>query len=74
MSYEVYRVTTAAFDPNICTLITPFLIKTTFEDDRLSAATTYVYRVYCRKVNSTGPATHIGDISATTPAQDAPLK
>ena len=75
MTYEVYRGVAADFEPNYNSLVSPpGLSKTTFGDDNLTPATTYFYKVYCRKINSTGPATHIGDISAKTPANDPPLK
>jgi hypothetical protein len=69
--YEVYRGTTANFEPMYNNLVSPPGSKdTTFEDDKLSVGTTYYYKVYQRIAPATGPGDHIGDASATTPKND----
>ena len=71
IDYEVYRGTVANFEPTYNSLVgPPGLAEPSFDDDRLDPGTTYYYKVYGRSFGSTGPAIHIGDISATTPTND----
>jgi hypothetical protein len=71
MSYEVYRGAAPNFEPTYNSLVSPpGLSEPSFDDVRLDPGTTYYYKLYGRSFGSTGPATHIGDISATTPTKD----
>ena len=72
--YVVERATAVFLVPMIFDDVSPALTTLSFDDDRVSAGTTYYYKVFVERPGIPVSDTEIGAVVVTTPGHDDPLR
>jgi hypothetical protein len=72
--YQVFRGSSADFQPDYFSEISPALSIPSFDDVRVAAGKAYYYKVIVVQSSPPFPSKEIGAVSVTTPVHDEPLR